>query len=154
MPSLTRSKTAESSSLVSCDGARSTTWQTPPSGLSVLEIQTYPDSSAITPTQRGQLVPPYHWHWYQEENFTVTQGYISPSLPSASRYLHESYAAASSSPSTARKQRSLRQTRTHVWQSHQVPLTHSLRIRPIKASASLKSRPKPLLTPQPPRQLI
>ncbi|THW85406.1 hypothetical protein D6D17_09197 [Aureobasidium pullulans] len=79
--SFVRTKTAESDHLVSCDGARTTKWQTPQTGNSVLEIQTYPDSSAITKSQREQLVPPYHWHWYQEEHFTVTQGYAD-CLPS------------------------------------------------------------------------
>jgi hypothetical protein len=71
---LIRTKTAHTSSLVSCNGARTTTWHTPPSNTSVLEIQTYPDSSAVTKAQREQLDPPYHWHWYQEEHFNVTQG--------------------------------------------------------------------------------
>ncbi|KEQ99351.1 hypothetical protein AUEXF2481DRAFT_172394 [Aureobasidium subglaciale EXF-2481] len=72
--SFARTRTAESDSVVSCNGARTTKWHTPRSGNSVLEIQTYPDSSSITKSQREQLVPPYHWHWYQEEHFTVTQG--------------------------------------------------------------------------------
>ncbi|KEQ58092.1 uncharacterized protein M437DRAFT_60210 [Aureobasidium melanogenum CBS 110374] len=72
--SFVRTKTAESDSLISCDGARTTKWQTPRSGNSVLEIQTYPDSSKITKTQRDILRPPLHWHWHQKEFFTVTQG--------------------------------------------------------------------------------
>jgi len=72
--SFVRTNTAASSELVSCDGARTTHWQTPRSGNSVMEIQTYPDSSTITKTQREQLAPPLHWHHYQEEHFTVTQG--------------------------------------------------------------------------------
>ncbi|KAH0292651.1 hypothetical protein M436DRAFT_73953 [Aureobasidium namibiae CBS 147.97] len=59
-----RTNTATTSHLVSCDGARTTHWQTPGSGNSVLEIQTYPDSSKVTKAQRAQL----------EEYFTVTQG--------------------------------------------------------------------------------
>jgi len=72
--SFVRTNTAASSELVSCDGARSTKWITPRSGNSVMEIQTYPDSSKITKSQRDQLAPPKHLHWYQEEHFTVTQG--------------------------------------------------------------------------------
>ncbi|CAD0094413.1 unnamed protein product [Aureobasidium mustum] len=95
--SFVRTKTAESDSLVSCDGARTTRWHTPRSGNSVLEIQTYPDSSKITKAQREQLemrahstskvvvflpiqlckvmlIVPSLGHWYQEEHFTVTQG--------------------------------------------------------------------------------
>ncbi|CAD0107280.1 unnamed protein product [Aureobasidium uvarum] len=53
--SFVRTKTAESDSLVSCDGARTTKWHTPRSGNSVLEIQTYPDSSKITKSQHDQL---------------------------------------------------------------------------------------------------
>lgn len=53
--SFVRTNTAESAVLVSCDGARTTKWQTPRSGNSVLEIQTYPDSSKITKAQRDQL---------------------------------------------------------------------------------------------------
>jgi len=91
--SFVRTNTATSSHLVSCDGARTTHWQTPRSGNSVLEIQTYPDSSKVTKAQRAQLGnnthktlnnpdhlikkdPPYHTHWYQEEHFTVTQGCV------------------------------------------------------------------------------
>ncbi|KAI4844017.1 hypothetical protein E4T44_06435 [Aureobasidium sp. EXF-8845] len=72
--SFVRTNTAASSELVSCDGARTTKWITPRSGNSVMEIQTYPDSSTITKAQRENLIPPYHWHHYQEEHFTVTQG--------------------------------------------------------------------------------
>ncbi|KAG9678446.1 hypothetical protein KCU99_g1223, partial [Aureobasidium melanogenum] len=72
--SFVRTKTAESDSLVGCDGARTTKWLTPRSGNSVLEIQTYPDSFKITKAQREILCPPYHWHWHQEEHFVVTQG--------------------------------------------------------------------------------
>lgn len=75
--SFVRTKTAESDSLVSCDGARTTKWQTPRPGNSVLEIQTYPDSSKITKAQREILVPPYHYHWLQKEFFTVTQGSVA-----------------------------------------------------------------------------
>jgi hypothetical protein len=53
--SFIRTKTAESAELVSCDGARTTKWHTPRPGNSVLEIQTYPDSSKITKAQRDQL---------------------------------------------------------------------------------------------------
>lgn len=96
--SFVRTNTANSSHLVSCDGARTTHWQTPRSGNSVLEIQTYPDSSKVTKAQRAQLGrntqkiaraviplyngidvnsdPPVHFHWYQEEYFTVTQGCV------------------------------------------------------------------------------
>lgn len=50
-----RTITANSDHLNSCDGARITHWQTPRSGNSVLEIQTYPDSSKVTKAQRAQL---------------------------------------------------------------------------------------------------
>jgi len=53
--SFVRTNTATNSHLVSCDGARTTHWQTPRSGNSVLEIQTYPDSSKVTEAQRAQL---------------------------------------------------------------------------------------------------
>jgi hypothetical protein len=53
--SFVRTNTAASSELVSCDGARTTKWITPRSGNSVMEIQTYPDSSTITKAQRDQL---------------------------------------------------------------------------------------------------
>jgi hypothetical protein len=56
--SFVRTNTAASSELVSCDGARTTKWITPRSGNSVLEIQTYPDSSTITKVQRDQLSMP------------------------------------------------------------------------------------------------
>jgi hypothetical protein len=53
--SFIRTDTAASDRLVSCNGARTTHWQTPRSGNSVMEIQTYPDSSKITKAQRDQL---------------------------------------------------------------------------------------------------
>ena len=53
--SFVRTNTAASDRLVSCDGTRITHWQTPRSGNSVLEIQTYPDSSKVTKAQRAQL---------------------------------------------------------------------------------------------------
>jgi hypothetical protein len=74
--SFVRTNTAASDRLVSCNGARTTHWQTPRSGNSVMEIQTYPDSSTITEAQRQQLNPPKHFHWTQKEYFTVTQGCV------------------------------------------------------------------------------
>ena len=72
--SLLRTRTAGSSTLDSCNGARTTKWTTPESHKSVLETQTYPNASKISKEAKEQLVPPYHWHWYQEEFFVVKQG--------------------------------------------------------------------------------
>jgi hypothetical protein len=71
-----RSKTADHESLTQWNGARSTKWVTPPEGKSVLEIQTTHDPEMFknVPDSENVLIPPYHWHWYQEETFTVTQG--------------------------------------------------------------------------------
>ncbi len=28
------------------------------------------------PVEKNYLIPPYHWHWYQEEYFDVKKGYV------------------------------------------------------------------------------
>lgn len=71
-----RTPIAHQGTLSQYDGIRTTTWERPPNGLSVKEIatihrprdlQNYPDGGAM-------LKPPYHWHWYQEEYFHITEG--------------------------------------------------------------------------------
>jgi len=71
-----RTKTAHLEELSQWNGARTTKWLTPPDGKSVLEIQTIhsPEMFKNVPLAENLLIPPYHWHWYQEEFFTVTQG--------------------------------------------------------------------------------
>lgn len=71
-----RTHTAHSDVLSSFNGARTTVWERPPNGQSVLEIQTHHNPSALlgVPDDKHLLVPPMHWHWNQEEFFTVREG--------------------------------------------------------------------------------
>lgn len=57
-------------------GARTTTWLVPEARRSVREVQVFhkPGAYKDLPDGRNPLIPPPHWHWYQEEYFTVTQG--------------------------------------------------------------------------------
>ncbi|GAM85120.1 hypothetical protein ANO11243_031240 [Dothideomycetidae sp. 11243] len=76
MPSLVRSQTANHETLHQWSNARSTTWVTPPDGRSVLELQTThtPKVFASVPDDENVLIPPYHWHWYQDEFFHIKRG--------------------------------------------------------------------------------
>lgn len=73
-----RSQTAELDTLKQYNGLRTTTWERPPDGKSVLEIQTTHDPTALqkVPTSLNYLTPPYHWHWYQDEFFHVKEGCV------------------------------------------------------------------------------
>ncbi|KAL5414154.1 hypothetical protein PMIN04_009136 [Paraphaeosphaeria minitans] len=57
-------------------GARTTTWLVPEARRSVREIQVFhkPGAYEHLPDSQNPLIPPPHWHWYQEEYFTVLQG--------------------------------------------------------------------------------
>ncbi|KAK6394273.1 hypothetical protein LTR95_019576 [Oleoguttula sp. CCFEE 5521] len=71
-----RTATADLDVLQQYKGIRTTQWVKPPSGKSVLEIQTThtPRELQKVPEGKNYLTPPYHWHWYQDEYFNVTEG--------------------------------------------------------------------------------
>ncbi|KAF2227027.1 hypothetical protein BDZ85DRAFT_230887 [Elsinoe ampelina] len=71
-----RTPSAHIDELTQWNGARSTKWVTPPDGKSVLEIQTThrPQDFKDVPDDKNVLIPPFHWHWYQEEQFFIRQG--------------------------------------------------------------------------------
>ncbi|KAG8627843.1 hypothetical protein KVT40_003716 [Elsinoe batatas] len=71
-----RTESAHIDELTQWNGARSTKWVTPPDGKSVLEIQTThrPQDFKDVPDDKNLLIPPFHWHWYQEEQFFIRQG--------------------------------------------------------------------------------
>ncbi|KAF2152401.1 hypothetical protein K461DRAFT_146181 [Myriangium duriaei CBS 260.36] len=71
-----RSNTASEQTLYQWSNARSTTWVKPLTGHSVLEIQTThnPEVFLSVPDDKNVLIPPPHWHWYQDEYFHIRQG--------------------------------------------------------------------------------
>lgn len=90
-----RSKTSDIEVLTQYNGIRSTRWVQPPSGLSVLEIQTTHTPTALqkVPDDKNYLTPPYHCpstfsemlpqetnkllgHWYQDEYFHIKEGCV------------------------------------------------------------------------------
>lgn len=71
-----RSNVSEKETLVQYNGIRSTRWVRPNNGNSVREVQTThrPQDLQKIAADVNYLTPPYHWHWYQEENFYVMKG--------------------------------------------------------------------------------
>jgi len=71
-----RSIVKDEEELTQCNGIRSTRWERPKDGNSVLEVQTTHSPTALQkiPADQNYMNPPYHWHWYQEEHFTVKEG--------------------------------------------------------------------------------
>ncbi|PSK59343.1 hypothetical protein B9Z65_3667 [Elsinoe australis] len=71
-----RTPSSQDEELYQWNRARSTKWATPQDGKSVLEIQTThtPEVFKDVPDDKNVLIPPYHWHWYQEEQFYIRQG--------------------------------------------------------------------------------
>lgn len=71
-----RTPTSQHAALTVHNGARTTTWHTPAGSHSVLERQVIPNARrfADVPLAQNPLIPPYHWHWHQDEFFTITQG--------------------------------------------------------------------------------
>lgn len=71
-----RSNVAQDDALKQYNGLRTTRWERPPDGKSVLEIQTTQSGTAVQkiPKNLNYLTPPYHWHWYQTEYFNITEG--------------------------------------------------------------------------------
>jgi len=73
---LKRSVTSSGFSLTVHNGARTTHWELPSPKQSVREIQRIHDPGRFkdTPDASNPLIPPYHWHWCQNESFHITQG--------------------------------------------------------------------------------
>ena len=70
-----RSSTATSSSLSLHSGARIVRWARPSPDATVHEIESInPRYKAGLPLSENYIIPPYHWHWHQDEIFRVTQG--------------------------------------------------------------------------------
>ena len=78
-PNIKRTLTSQQSTLAVYDGARTSTWLLPPEGRSVLEVQVIKNAAQWkdVPVEKNYLIPPYHWHWYQEEYFDVKKGYFA-----------------------------------------------------------------------------
>lgn len=76
MPQVTRTKTSHKNPLPQYNGARTTRWEKPEGGSTVLEISTTwnPAQWKDIPIEKNLLIPPYHWHWYQDEYFKVVSG--------------------------------------------------------------------------------
>ena len=72
-----RTTTAHLDTVTAWDGAKTSRWVRPADGQSVLEILTVstPQVFLNVPEEKNDAKPPYHWHWYQEETFTVREGY-------------------------------------------------------------------------------
>jgi len=74
---LTRTNTSQSLSLTVHNGARTSTWSVPASkDDSVEEHQVIHDPARYKdiPLSQNPLVPPYHWHWSQDEYFQIKRG--------------------------------------------------------------------------------
>ncbi|KAH8811277.1 hypothetical protein F5884DRAFT_269711 [Xylogone sp. PMI_703] len=71
-----RSQTAHEETLITHDGAGSSTWLLPEEGYSVLERRFIRNAAEWknVPIDKNPLVPPYHWHWYQTEYFNIKKG--------------------------------------------------------------------------------
>lgn len=78
-PNIKRTLTSQEETLASYSGARTSTWLLPPEGRSVLEVQVIKNAAQWkdVPIEKNYLIPPYHWHWYQEEYFDVKKGYFT-----------------------------------------------------------------------------
>ena len=76
MPEFVKSKTVHKTPLAQYDGARTTLWEIPKEGSTVREIQTTwnPAQWNDVPIEKNYLIPPFHWHWYQDEYFKITSG--------------------------------------------------------------------------------
>jgi hypothetical protein len=75
-PNIKRSVTSQDETLEVYSGARTSKWIVPLEGRSVLEVQVIKNAAAWkdVPAEKNYLIPPYHWHWYQEEYFDVKRG--------------------------------------------------------------------------------
>jgi hypothetical protein len=77
-PKIKRSLNSQYETLITHNGARTTTWPLPQEGRSVLEVQVIRNAAEWkdVPVERNRLIPPYHWHWYQTEYFDIKKGYV------------------------------------------------------------------------------
>lgn len=75
---LKKTRTSNQETLSVYSGNRTTTWPPAPPGHSTLEIQRTFDPTRWkdVPVDKNYLVPPYHWHWYQDEYFDIKKGYV------------------------------------------------------------------------------
>ncbi|MCJ1253176.1 hypothetical protein MMC24_000985 [Lignoscripta atroalba] len=56
-------------------GVRTARWEVPENSTSFREITRIdPAFGRGKPLGSNPLIPPYHWHWYQDEYFTIKQG--------------------------------------------------------------------------------
>ena len=70
-----RSSTAQLEELSFQGGARVTRWPTPSKGTTVHVVEKIDPSYARgKPLSENPIIPPYHWHWYQDEFFTIKHG--------------------------------------------------------------------------------
>ena len=70
-----RSSTAHLDELSFQDGARVTRWPPLPNNSTVHVIEKIDPSYARgKPISENPIIPPYHWHWYQDEFFTPLKG--------------------------------------------------------------------------------
>jgi len=77
-PNIIRTTTSQQETLVVYGGARTSAWLLPPEGRSVLEVQVIKNAAdwKDVPVEKNYCIPPYHWHWYQEEYFDVKKGQV------------------------------------------------------------------------------
>ncbi|KFY48678.1 hypothetical protein V495_01097 [Pseudogymnoascus sp. VKM F-4514 (FW-929)] len=77
-PKIKRSLNSQYETLITHNGARTTTWPLPQEGRSVLEVQVIRNAAEWkdVPAEKNRLIPPYHWHWYQTEYFDIKKGFI------------------------------------------------------------------------------
>ncbi|KAH8885842.1 hypothetical protein GQ53DRAFT_845243 [Thozetella sp. PMI_491] len=73
---LKRTHTAQAEVLQLHNGARTSTWLLPQDGRSVLEVQVIRNAAEWKdiPNDKNPLIPPYHWHWKQDEYFDIKKG--------------------------------------------------------------------------------
>lgn len=81
---LKRTETSNDKHHSSFKGARISSWEPPAHNKSVLEIQHYPNPTVLqnVPDSKNTLIPPPHWHWYQQEYFNIKFGYAPLPLQS------------------------------------------------------------------------
>lgn len=71
-----RTRTVDLHELTVHDGARTIMWRRPRPGDALLETQTThtPQQFVNVKVEENLLVPPYHWHWRQTEQFVIREG--------------------------------------------------------------------------------
>jgi mannose-6-phosphate isomerase-like protein (cupin superfamily) len=71
-----RSLVSQHEKLVLQDGTQITRWELPAPNESIREIMRIPDPGRFKgiPASENFVIPPYHWHWYQDEYFHISAG--------------------------------------------------------------------------------